>query len=139
MYRIPTHKWFIQGNDGINHQLELSFDSPFKNVALKLDEELIFDIKLREYETVYPLRLSSASYMLVLRKKPVGAFECELRDENDQNIPCISDRPEGFGKPKKRTLISFLFELLSILIVAGTLGSVLFLIFRAFRLMAQIE
>lgn len=101
MYSIPKQVWYLQANDGLIHLLELNFKSRLKNVELKLDEVLLFDLKLKGYETVYPLRMGNQMYTLYLRKKPVGGYDCELKDEKEKNLPCLIDRPKNFGKPKR--------------------------------------
>jgi hypothetical protein len=97
---IPTQNWYIQTN-GIQHHIRLKFRSPVKNVELRLDEQLLFDLKLKEHETVYPLRLGNNIYTLYLRKIPVGGYECSLKDETDKSIPCESNQPSNYGKPRK--------------------------------------
>jgi hypothetical protein len=98
---IPTQIWYLQEKDGFEHLLELNFQNRLKNVECKLDERLLFDLKLKGYETIYPLRIGAKKYTLFLRKKPVGGYECEVIDEEKNRLPYRTDRPRNFGKPRK--------------------------------------
>ena len=100
----------------------MNFKNRFKNVELKLDERLLFDLKLKEYETIYPLPIDGINFTLYLRKKPVGGFECELLDEEKNHLPCLTDRPKNFGRPKKHwnkvvPLIGYLIALSWVLFI----------------------
>jgi hypothetical protein len=97
---IPKLIWYLQEDDGFKHLLELNFKNRFKNVALKLDERLLFDLKLIDSETVYPIQIGGKSFILFLRKRPVGGYECEVIDENKEEIPCLTNIPKNFGKPR---------------------------------------
>jgi hypothetical protein len=123
---IPKQIWYIQSDDGLQHLLEISFKSRMKNVELKLDEDILFDLKLKEYETVYPLRVGSDQFTLYLRKKPVGVYEVELKDAECNKVPYYTDLPRNFGKPRKQwnkivPLVGFLiilaFTLLQLIIL----------------------
>jgi hypothetical protein len=98
---ITTQKWHLKEKDGFQHLLELHFVNRLKTVECKLDERLLFDLKLKGYETIYPFRIGKKSYTLFLRKKPVGGYECELLDEKKKKLACFTDRPRNFGKPRK--------------------------------------
>jgi len=98
---IPKQIWFLQENDGLQHLLELNFKNRLKNVELKLNEELIFDLKLKDHKTTYPFRIGDRSYTLILRKIPVGGYECEVVDDEAKKLPCKIDRPRNFGKPRR--------------------------------------
>jgi hypothetical protein len=72
-----------------------------KNVELKLNEELLFDLKLKGHKTVYPFQIGNQRYTLILRKIPVGGYECDVVDEKRKKIPSQIDRPKNFGKPRR--------------------------------------
>ena len=126
VFNIPTQIWYIQANDGLLHLLELNFRSRLKTVELKLDEEVLFDLKLQEYETVYPIRIGIDRFTLYLRKKPVGVYEVELKDAKDNQVPYSTNIPKNFGKPRRHwnkivLLVGFLiilaFALLQLIIL----------------------
>jgi hypothetical protein len=130
VYSIPKQIWYLQANDGLIHLLELNFKNRLKNVELKLDEVLLFDLKLKGYETVYPFRIGDQMYTLYLRKKPVGGYECEVKDEKYENLPCLIDRPRNFGKPRRHW--NKIVPLIGFLIVFSWILLIIILTYRIF-------